>query len=40
MGFDLYKKLIDNHTADRLVLIGSNDSLEFTSCSEVIRLGV
>ncbi|MEN9883231.1 MAG: hypothetical protein RLZZ420_448, partial [Bacteroidota bacterium] len=40
MGFDLYKKLIENHTQDRLVLIGSNDTLEFESCSEVIRLGV
>lgn len=40
MGFDLYKKLITNHTADRLVLIGSNDPLEFESCAEVIRLGV
>jgi ABC-type multidrug transport system ATPase subunit len=40
MGFDLYKKLIENHTQDRLLLIGSNDSLEFESCSEVIRLGV
>jgi ABC-type multidrug transport system ATPase subunit len=40
MGFDLYKKLITDHTADRLVLIGSNDPLEFESCAEVIRLGV
>ncbi len=40
MGFDLYKKLITQHTADRLVLIGSNDPLEFESCAEVIRLGV
>jgi len=40
MGFDLYKKLINDHTADRLVLIGSNDPLEFESCAEVIRLGV
>lgn len=40
MGFDLYKKLITHHTADRLVLIGSNDPLEFESCAEVIRLGV
>jgi ABC-type multidrug transport system ATPase subunit len=40
MGFDLYKKLITHHTDNRLVLIGSNDPLEFESCAEVIRLGV
>ena len=39
-GIELYKELIANMTHDRLVIIGSNDPIEYESCEETIRMGV
>ena len=39
-GIELYKELIANLTQDRLVIIGSNDPIEYESCEETIRMGV
>ncbi|MEY2648107.1 MAG: hypothetical protein RL282_820 [Bacteroidota bacterium] len=39
-GIELYKELIANLTQDRLVIIGSNDPIEYESCGETIRMGV
>jgi len=39
-GIELYKELIANLTQDRLVIIGSNDPVEYESCAETIRMGV
>lgn len=39
-GIELYQQLIGNLTRDRLVIIGSNDPIEYQSCSQTIRMGV
>lgn len=39
-GIDLYNHLIKNHSANRLVLISSNDQTEYASCSNIIRMNV
>ncbi len=39
-GIDLYKHLISSLCNNRLVLISSNDSTEYGSCTEFIRMGV
>lgn len=39
-GIDLYRELISKHTDDRLVIIGSNDPIEYETCGETIRMGV
>jgi ABC-type multidrug transport system ATPase subunit len=39
-GIDLYTHLIATLCDKRLVLISSNDSTEYASCSETIRMGV
>lgn len=39
-GFDLYTHLISQYCGSRLVLISSNDSNEYQSCSAEIRMGV
>ena len=35
-GISLYKKLWNDHTAGRLVIVGSNDQQEYEKCEEVI----
>jgi ABC-type multidrug transport system ATPase subunit len=39
-GIDLYKHLISTLCKNRLVLISSNDAIEYGSCTEFIRMGV
>ena len=39
-GIDLYKHLISTLCKKRLVLISSNDAIEYGSCTEFIRMGV
>ena len=39
-GIDLYKQLISSLCSNRLVLISSNDATEYSSCTEIIRMGV
>ena len=39
-GIDLYKLLISSLCKNRLVLISSNDAIEYGSCTEFIRMGV
>jgi ABC-type multidrug transport system ATPase subunit len=39
-GIDLYKHLISSLCKNRLVLISSNDAIEYGSCTEFIRMGV
>lgn len=39
-GISLYRHLISSHCKNRLVLISSNDKLEYASCSNEIRMGV
>jgi ABC-type multidrug transport system ATPase subunit len=39
-GIELYQQLIGNLTRDRLVIIGSNDPIEYQSCRQTIRMGV
>lgn len=39
-GFSLYSHLISTHCRNRLVVISSNDKLEYASCSREIRMGV
>ena len=39
-GIELYQSLIRNLTTDRLVIIGSNDPIEYESCAQTIRMGV
>lgn len=38
-GISLYKKLLKEHSAGRLVIISSNDKEEYENCSEVIAIG-
>ena len=38
-GAALYRHLIKEHTADKLVIISSNDKLEYDFCDEVIAIG-
>jgi ABC-type multidrug transport system ATPase subunit len=38
-GIALYHRLIKNHTANRLVIISSNDQQEYEFCEEVIKIG-
>lgn len=38
-GIALYHQLIKNHTANRLVIISSNDKQEYEFCEEVVRIG-
>lgn len=37
-GIVLYNQLIDHHTNNRMVLISSNDELEYKCCDEVIKI--
>ncbi len=37
-GFELYYHLIDNYTANKLLIISSNDSSEYHFCSNVINI--
>lgn len=39
-GISLYSHLISTHCRNRLVIISSNDKLEYASCSKEIRMGV
>lgn len=39
-GIDLYKHLISSLCKNRLVLISSNDAIEYGSCTGFIRMGV
>ena len=39
-GIDLYKHLVSSLCNNRLVLISSNDTTEYASCTEIIRMGV
>jgi len=39
-GIEIYQQLIGSLTRDRLVIIGSNDPIEFQSCGATIRMGV
>lgn len=39
-GIELYHQLISSLTRDRLVIIGSNDPIEYQSCGQTIRMGV
>jgi ABC-type multidrug transport system ATPase subunit len=39
-GIEIYQQLMGSLTRDRLVIIGSNDPIEFQSCSATIRMGV
>jgi ABC-type multidrug transport system ATPase subunit len=38
-GVALYHELIKNHTADKLVIVSSNDKQEYEFCEEVIGIG-
>lgn len=38
-GIALYKRLIDNYTLDKLVIISSNDLQEYDFCEEVVEIG-
>ena len=38
-GIALYNRLIQNYTAGKLVIISSNDLLEYDFCEEVIEIG-
>jgi ABC-type multidrug transport system ATPase subunit len=38
-GIALYHHLIKNYTADKLVIVSSNDKQEYEFCEEVIRIG-
>jgi len=39
-GIELYQQLIGSLTRDRLVIIGSNDPIEYQTCGQTIRMGV
>lgn len=39
-GIDLYNHLISTLCSDRIVVISSNDKIEYASCTEVISMGV
>ncbi len=38
-GIALYHQLIKNYTADKLVIVSSNDKQEYEFCEEVIGIG-
>ena len=38
-GIAIYKKLWSDHTANRLIIISSNDKAEYDQCNEVIKIG-
>ncbi len=38
-GIALYHQLIKNHTADKLVIVSSNDKQEYEFCEEVVKIG-
>ncbi len=38
-GIAIYKKLWVEHTADRLVIVSSNDKVEYTGCEALIGIG-
>jgi ABC-type multidrug transport system ATPase subunit len=37
-GIGLYHSLIENHCKDRLVIVCSNDAVEYSFCNEVIKM--
>ena len=39
IGVQLYQELLKNYTADKLVIISSNEKLEYEGCDEVIEMG-
>lgn len=39
-GIDLYNHLISTLCQDRIVVVSSNDKIEYASCTEVINMGV
>ena len=38
-GIEVYKKLWANNTANRLVIVSSNDKMEYENCNAVIKIG-
>lgn len=38
-GIEVYKNLWAKHTANRLVIVSSNDKAEYENCNDVIRIG-
>ena len=38
-GIEVYKNLWAKHTANRLVIVSSNDKTEYENCNDVIRIG-
>lgn len=38
-GIALYHRLIDNHSAGKLIIVSSNDPQEYNFCKEVIAIG-
>jgi len=38
-GIEVYKNLWAQHTANRLVIVSSNDKTEYENCNDVIRIG-
>ncbi len=38
-GIELYKKLLQNYTVDRLVIVSSNDKQEYAYCEHIIGIG-
>lgn len=39
-GVGLYHRLLEDHCKDRILIVCSNDPMEYSSCSETIQLGV
>ena len=37
-GIDLYNKLIDEYCKDRLLIVSSNDEVEYSFCKERINM--
>lgn len=38
-GIQLYKTLINNYGKEKLIIVSSNDSIEYDFCDEVLRIG-
>ena len=38
-GIEVYKNLWAKHTANRLVIVSSNDKTEYENCNDVIKIG-
>ena len=38
-GIEVYKNLWAKHTANRLVIVSSNDKTEYENCNDVVRIG-